>query len=357
MNNRKKVAVAMSGGVDSSVTAALLNKQGYDVIGIMLRLWSERGKESHNRCCTPESISVARRVASRIGIPFYVIDAQEPFYETVVSYFIEGYAKNITPNPCLVCNRFIRWDFLLKHAESLGAQYLATGHYAKVERTEGDQIRLFRAVDLKKDQSYVLYSLDQTQLSKTLLPLGIYKKSEVRNLSNIYNLPSANRKDSQDLCFIGKDDYREFLARAKPEINSRGPINNLRGDLLGEHNGLAHYTIGQRKGIGVSAEQPYYVIEKNVEGNSLIIGTKNELGKKGLSVKNVGWISGHRPSDKFSSLVKIRYNSPSVECTVTSKSGNKLHVDFKEPIVGAAPGQAAVFYHGNECLGGGIINK
>jgi len=229
----------MSGGVDSSVAAALLKEQGYEVIGMMMRLWSEPGKEETNRCCTPDSMAQARRVAAILDIPFYVIDAKDVFRETVVEYFLDGYARGETPNPCLVCNRKIRWTFLLDHALALGAEYMATGHYVRIKRDESGKSELLRAVDRSKDQSYVLHVLDQEKLKHALFPVGNYPKTEIRQIAEKHGLPTASRKDSQDLCFLAGEDYRNFIKRNAAEMLKPGEIITRDGRSLGEHNGLA----------------------------------------------------------------------------------------------------------------------
>src|SRR5215216_3075172 len=262
-----KVVVAMSGGVDSSVAAALLKEQGYDVIGMMLRLWSEPGKEDSNRCCTPDSMAQARRVAAKLDIPFYVVDAKDVFHNTVVQYFLEGYVRGETPNPCLICNRQIRWTFLLDHALALGADFMATGHYARIQRVEGSA-QLLRAVDKNKDQSYVLHVLTQEKLKYALFPVGDYPKPEIRAIAEKYGLPTASRKDSQDLCFLAGEDYRNFLQRNAAEILKPGEILTRDGRSVGEHTGLANYTIGQRKGLGIASPVPLYVLGKNSTTNT-----------------------------------------------------------------------------------------
>jgi tRNA-specific 2-thiouridylase len=231
MELRGKVVIAMSGGVDSSVAAVMLREQGFDVVGIMLRLWNEPGKEHENRCCTPDSMAIARRVAARFSIPFYAVDAQEVFYNTVVKSFIEGYTHNITPNPCLVCNQQIRWGFLLQRTLELNAQFLATGHYVRLRKDDSGRIQLLRAIDLNKDQSYVLHTLNQHHLKHTLFPLGDLTKPEVRELARKFNIPAAERPDSQDLCFLGNFDYRKFLAKyaqepANPDPSSTAPASD-----------------------------------------------------------------------------------------------------------------------------------
>src|SRR5512143_676117 len=227
--NSARVVVAMSGGVDSSVAAALLQEHGYAVTGMMLRLWSESGREADNRCCTPVAMALARRVAARLGIPFYAVDARQAFHGTVVSYFLEGYAQGLTPNPCLVCNRQVRWGLLLEHARALGADYMATGHYARLRPGENGTIQLLRAIDSAKDQSYVLHVLDQERLAQARFPLGEYTKPQVRELARRFNLPVAERSESQDLCFLAGGDYRQFLQRHAPQVEMPGPIFDRQG--------------------------------------------------------------------------------------------------------------------------------
>jgi len=349
-----KVVVAMSGGVDSSVAAALLKQQGYDVIGMMLRLWSEPGKEDSNRCCTPDSMAQARRVAAGLDIPFYVVDAKEIFRSTVVQYFLDGYAQGVTPNPCLICNRKIRWEFLLNHALAVGADFLATGHYVRL-KAEGGRMKLFRAVDKTKDQSYVLHVLTQDKLARALFPVGEYPKTEIRALARTFGLPTATRADSQDLCFLAGDDYREFLRRNAPEVSKPGQIVTRDGKALGEHQGLAYYTIGQRKGLGIASPHPLYVLAKDLATNTLVVGNEAELGRSELTASNVNWIAGEPPSTSFRADVKIRYTAKNVPAEVTLINGKQAKVHFDAPQRDITPGQAAVFYGGEVLLGGGII--
>jgi tRNA-specific 2-thiouridylase len=350
-----KVVVAMSGGVDSSVAAALLKEQGYDVIGMMLRLWSEPGKEDTNRCCTPDSMAQARRVAARLNLPFYVIDAKDVFRETVVEYFLEGYARGETPNPCLVCNRKIRWTFLLDHALALGAEYMATGHYVRIKKDEGGKSVLFRAVDRNKDQSYVLHVLNQEKLKHALFPVGDFTKPEIRQIAEKYGLPTASRKDSQDLCFLAGEDYRNFLRRNAAEMLRPGEIVTRTGNPLGTHHGLANYTIGQRKGLGLASPVPLYVLGKNATDNTLIVGTQEELGSRELIAHDVNWLSGEAPREPIRAEVKIRYTAQEAEAWVRPVGGNQAQVDFDAPQRDITAGQAAVFFQGDVVLGGGLI--
>jgi len=351
-----KVVVAMSGGVDSSVAAALLKEQGYDVTGMMMRLWSEPGKEESNRCCTPDSMAQARRVAAILDIPFYVIDAKDVFRETVVEYFLDGYARGETPNPCLICNRKIRWTFLLDHALALGAEYMSTGHYVRIRRNENGKSELLRAVDRSKDQSYVLHVLGQDKLKHALFPVGDYTKLEIRRIAEKHGLPTASRKDSQDLCFLAGEDYRNFLKRNAAEMLKPGEIVTRDGRLLGEHNGLANYTIGQRKGLGVDSPVPLYVLGKNIGNNTLVVGTQDELGSTELTAYDVSWVSGETPAEPFHADVKIRYTAKEAEALVVPMEGNQVQVRFDAPQRDVTAGQAAVFYQGDRLIGGGLIH-
>ncbi len=345
----------MSGGVDSSVAAALLKQQGYDVIGMMLRLWSELGKEASNRCCTPDSMALARRVAAMLDIPFYTVDAKEIFRSTVVQAFLDGYAQGMTPNPCLVCNRYIKWEFLLNHALALGADYLATGHYARRTSDDHGRIQLLRAVDRSKDQSYALHILTQEKLSRALFPVGDYSKSKIRHLAVEFDLPTATRSDSQDLCFLAGEDYREFLKRNAPEICKPGNSVTRDGKVLGKHQGLAYYTIGQRKGLGIASPVPLYVLGKDDSSNTLVVGTARELGQSELIAMHVNWVSGESPAAAFRAEVKIRYTAKEAWAEVVPLDGGQVQIRFDDPQRDITPGQAAVLYDGEVVLGGGTI--
>lgn len=351
----KTVVVGMSGGVDSSVAAALLQKQGFNVVGVMMNLWSESGKEAVNRCCTPDSMRIAKKVAAQLDIPFYTLDVREQFYRQIVTYFIEGYQQGITPNPCIRCNRHIRWGALLKFALSLGADYLATGHYARNILDHQGVYHLLRARDINKDQSYVLHVLAQNDLARTLFPLGELTKPEVRQLASDFQLPVAHRPESQDLCFLGSEDYRSFLLRYLEQPPSSGPIIDTHGNYLGQHRGLPFYTIGQRKGLGLSVGKPLYVIDKDVINNTLIVGDKEKTLKKNFVVTHINWIQGAAPAKEFELAVKVRYLSPFLEAHLKVLEDGSGLVELSQPYWDITPGQAAAFYQAEECLGGGMI--
>lgn len=350
------VLVAMSGGVDSSVAAALLVQQGYRVIGAMLRLWAAPGPQAENACCTLEAADLARVVARQLGIPFHTLDAREAFRAQVVEPFLEAHAQARTPNPCLWCNRRVRWAHLWAFAQEVGADYIATGHYARLRRLPDGPVQLLRGLDEHKDQSYVLSMLPQAYLQHTLLPLGEYTKPEVRRLAAEFRLPVAQRPDSQDLCFLGGYDYRTFLERYRPELVQPGPILSPDGQRLGTHQGLAFYTIGQRRGLGVAAPEPLYVLAKDVQRNALIVGPARALGFRALEAYQVNWVAGHPPSEPtFRAQVKIRYKARPAPATITLLDEHTFRAEFDEPLRDITPGQAAVVYQGDLCLGGGWI--
>lgn len=359
MRANARVVVAMSGGVDSSVAAALLVEQGFDVIGMMLRLWSEDAITggAHNRCCTPAQMDDARKIANRLGIPFYVLDAKETFRNVVVQYFIDQHKQAYTPNPCLECNRHIRFTYLLDNALALDADFLATGHYARVTRTADGECLLMRGRDTMKDQSYVLSVLTQNQLQRALFPVGEYTKAEVRELAAEYGLLTANKQDSQDLCFLGDGDYRRFLHEYAPDAMTPGPIVLKSGEVIGEHKGLANYTIGQRKGLNVSFPEPLYVLAMDPVQNALVVGSRDDLGKSYLTANRMNWISGQPPAEPFRAGAKIRYKSELAPALIEPQGADRITVHFDRPQHGIAPGQGTVVYANDTCLGGGIIER
>jgi tRNA-specific 2-thiouridylase len=351
-----QVVVAMSGGVDSSVAAALLLEQGYAVSGLMLGLWADPETEFENRCCASNAVALARRVADQLGIPFHVIDAAELFRREVVAPMIADYARGRTPNPCLRCNRAVRWGFLMQHALALGAEFLATGHYARI-RCSQDRFELLRGVDPAKDQSYVLASLGPEDLARTLFPLGGMTKAEVREHARRLRLPVAERPDSQDLCFVPGGDYRRFLKKYAPGIFRPGPILNRAGETLGEHQGLPAYTIGQRKGIWVPSARPLYALAIDPARNALIVGPAEELGRRGLRAGPASWVRGEPPAGAFRAAVKIRYTSREQPAGVTVEPSGGITVQFDSPQRDITPGQSAVMYQDEICLGTAVISE
>jgi tRNA-specific 2-thiouridylase len=354
------VVVAMSGGVDSSVAAALLVEQGYNCIGVMMRLWAEtgEGEGSTNKCCSLESVHDARQVAESLGIPFYLINVEEPFKRNVVDFFIDGYSRGVTPNPCLECNRHIRFDYLLNYARRLGADYLATGHYARLHRSDDGKVHLLKGVDEGKDQSYVLSVLGQAELADVLFPIGEHPKAEVRRIAAERGLPVASKHDSMDLCFIFDDDYRRFLRTWAADAMQPGPIVDRSGRAYGEHAGLPGYTIGQRKGLQISgAAEPVYVVELDYRRNTLVVGPVAELEQRRLVADRVNWTQDAPPPAGTPAQCKIRYKAQAVNCTLYPLPGDRVQVQFAAPQRNIAPGQGAVFYAGDECLGGGIIER
>ncbi len=352
------VVVAMSGGVDSSVAAALLKQQGYEVTGMMLRLWSEAGKEDTNRCCTPDSMTQARKVAAILDIPFYVIDAKEIFRKKVVEYFLDGYRNGQTPNPCIACNRHIRWEYLFDHAMALGAEYMSTGHYVRKHTSTDGRHLLMKGIDPGKDQSYVLHVLTQEKLAKALFPVGDHAKAEIRAIAASFGLSVSKRPDSQDLCFLAGGDYRSFLKRNTIENGHPGKITDNFGNILGTHEGLMNYTIGQRKGLGLTTSLPFYVLGKNQELNTLIVGDKSQLGQNDLTAEKINWTSGMILTEPFQAFVKTRYTAAAAAAQVTPITDQgQVKIHFDSPQRDITPGQAAVFYDGDIVLGGGLITN
>jgi len=353
-----KVCVAMSGGVDSSVAAYLLKNAGYQVFGIFLKFWSPPNqKKGENRCCSVEAAEDARKIAAKLDIPLYTLDFKDIFKQKIVDDFICQYQNGQTPNPCIRCNKYIKFGKLLAAAKKYGAGYLATGHYAKIVKVK-DNYELHRAVDTSKDQSYFLYNLTQNQLPYLLFPLGDYKKSRVRSIAKHKKFKVAEKKESQEICFIPGKKYGDFL---KNQLKlKKGPIITTTGEKMGEHDGLPLYTIGQRKRISKFTKPgPYYVVDKKIQTNSLIV-TKNpddpNLYKNSATIHKVNWLSGKPPSQNQSLTAQIRYQHKPVKIKIISKKTN-YQIIFNKPQKAVTPGQSLVIYENDKLLGGGIIKK
>jgi len=351
-----RVVIALSGGVDSGVAAALLVEQGYEVVGAMLRLWAERGPDEAraNRCCTPEAVERARRVADLLDVPFHLIDAEAVFKQQVVDYFVAEYAAGRTPNPCIPCNRAVRFGMLLDRARALGADCMATGHYARLRQIDGRR-QLLRGRDPLKDQSYFLHALTQGQLAHVLFPLGELTKEEVRAIARQRGLPVAEQPESQDLCFLADGDYRRFLAERVPRLFRPGPIRDTSGRVLGQHQGLPAYTIGQRKGLGVGAAEPLYVLAIEPGENALVVGPADELGRDECLVEEMHYVSGETPAAPFRATAQIRYRARPAAVVVTPQPQRRAFVRFDSPQRDITPGQFLVLYDGDVVLGGGVI--
>ena len=349
----------MSGGVDSSVTAALLKEQGYEVIGISMQVWdyskfTPADGEKFGACCSLDDIHDARRVAEQIGIPFYVVNFEEEFQRLVIDDFVAEYLRGRTPNPCVRCNQWIKFELLLKKARELAADFLATGHYARITREACGRFRLLKGVDEGKDQSYFLFTLKQEQLSATLFPLGGMTKQEVRRLAAGYGLRVAEKGESQEICFVPDNDYVRFLEEVRGEEPLEGDIVDSRGNLLGRHNGTYRYTVGQRKGLGIAHPHPLYVLGVDIARNEVIVGGRDELLGDGLIAADVNWIA-LPPDSVIEATCKIRYRHRPVPCRIEPLPGNRAEVRFLKREKAITPGQAVVFYDGDEVLGGGWI--
>ncbi|MBQ8682471.1 MAG: tRNA 2-thiouridine(34) synthase MnmA [Selenomonadales bacterium] len=356
---KQRVVVAMSGGVDSSLTAALLLRQGYEVIGVTMRLWSDPTLPKEEAEAGPlRAIKDAKAVADMLGIEHHVADFQDLFKEKIISYFTGEYQRARTPNPCVICNQEVKFGALLAKARQLGADYLATGHYIRVVYDEAkDEYFIKKGIDPKKDQSYMLYHMKQDVLKHLLFPLGNMKKSETRQVAEEMNLPVAHKKESQDICFIPDNDYKGFLQRHCPQAFSKGKIIDTKGNVVGKHNGLASYTIGQRKGLGLVAPQPLYVIGMDQKTNTLLVGENKDLFIHDLIAENVSFIAKEAPTESFVAEAKIRYAAPPARARITPMANGRALVSFEETQRAITPGQSVVFYDGDTVLGGGIISK
>lgn len=355
---RKKVVVGMSGGVDSSVAAWLLKEQGYDVIGVTMQIWQEEEsvvQEENGGCCGLSAVDDARRVASQIGIPYYVMNFRSEFQKYVIDYFTEEYENGRTPNPCIACNRFVKWESLLKRSLDIGADYIATGHYARVEKLANGRYALRVSETARKDQTYALYNLTQEQLSHTLMPVGAYEKEEIRKIAKEIGLQVANKPDSQDICFVPDGDYASFIEKNKGKTFPKGNFVTSDGTVVGTHKGIIHYTVGQRKGLGLSLGHPVFVLEIRPETNEVVIGTGEESMTQIVKANRLNFMSVEDLKEPKRVWAKIRYNHRGAWCTVERTGTDELTAVFEEPQRAVTPGQALVMYDGEYVLGGVTI--
>ena len=359
--NKNRVLVGMSGGVDSSVTAALLQEQGYDVIGITMSVWEPEGESQATRtnsCCGISEIDDAKRVAGKLGFPHYVLNFRKVFNAKVIDPFLNAYSLGETPNPCVNCNKYIKFDYLIMKADEFDAEYVATGHYAQIER---DDVRgrylLRRGVDGRKDQSYVLYPFVQTVMARTLMPLGKFTKEQTRTKAEALGLATANKPESQDICFVQGKSYGEFIQKKRRELHS-GPLVDESGKKIGEHPGIEFFTIGQRKGIGLARPEPLYVLSIDTSTSAVTVGPKEALYKKNVTMRNVNWIMFDRLTEPIRVTAKIRYQAEDAWATVhPSQNGDAHRIEFDELQCAPTPGQSIVLYEGDVVVGGGIIES
>ncbi len=362
-----KALVAMSGGVDSSVAAFLLQEKGIEVIGLSFELWDDRDRKDPNLCCSVETINIAREVTERLGLEHLTIDVRDSFYRQIIEKFCSSYISGMTPNPCILCNKFIKFKFLLEKANEIGADLIATGHYARIQRTQNPEPRtqstdsnrflLKKGVDPKKDQSYFLYVMTQMELSKTVFPLGEIKKEETRRIAKKLGLANALRPESQEICFVGNGKYVDFIKGFAPEMFRPGQIINTRGDTIGEHKGIALYTIGQRKRLDLQTLKPHYVADIDRKNNVIMVGSREDVLKKTFKVKELSWISINSLSDPIRVSIKFRSTMKEEPGIIIPEENQRVTVEFDHPQWAPAPGQSAVFYDGDLVVGGGIIES
>lgn len=355
---KKRVVVGMSGGVDSSVAAWLLKEQGYDVIGVTMQIWQdeeEKLQEENGGCCGLTAVDDARRVAASLDIPYYVMNFKREFKENVIDYFVDEYIGGRTPNPCIACNRFVKWESLLKRSMDIGADYIATGHYARVEQLPGGRYAVRTSATGRKDQTYALYNLTQEQLKRTLMPVGGYTKEEIREMAAKMNLPVAHKPDSQDICFVPDGDYASFIEKTADQTFPQGNFVLTDGTIVGRHNGIIHYTVGQRKGLGVAMGYPVFVLAIRPETNEVVLGKAEESLSRYVRADRINFMSVEDLKEPKKVWAKIRYNHKGAWCTVERTGEDEILCTFDEPLRAAAPGQAVVLYDGEYVLGGGTI--
>jgi len=362
MGNKMRVVIALSGGVDSAVAAAILKEEGYQVIGATMQIWPPDKVipevDHFSGYCGVGTIEEAKRVAHKLSIPHHVMNFKDIFAQKVIADFYKEYSQGRTPNPCIRCNQYIKFGVLLNRAKELGTDFVATGHHARIVKDEAKgRYLLKKGIDRRKDQSYVLYSLTQEQLSRILLPIGNLTKEKVREIARELGLPAATKLESQDICFIPDNNYSNFLKEYVPQAVKPGPILNKEGSILGQHRGIASYTIGQRRGLGISAKEPMYVTAIDQEGNAIMVGSKQEVYSKELIASRLNWITLAELRGTIRAKAKIRYRHKEAEAEVTPLDDSNVHVKFKEPQMAITPGQAVVFYQGDTVIGGGIIEK
>lgn len=357
--SKAKVVVGMSGGVDSSVAAWLLKEQGYEVIGVTMQIWQDEDnqiQEENGGCCGLSAVEDARRVAWDLEIPYYVMNFKEEFQSNVINYFVDEYQKGRTPNPCIACNRYVKWESLLKRSMDIGAEFIATGHYAQIEKLENGRFALKKSVTAAKDQTYALYNLTQFQLSHTLMPVGAYSKDQIRELAKGLHLEVAHKPDSQEICFIPDHDYAGFIEESTGTKAAEGDFVDLDGQVIGRHKGITHYTVGQRKGLGLSMGQPVFVVEIRPETNEVVIGKGNDVFSDTLRADKLNWMAIEGLEGREMRLsAKIRYSHKGAMCTVKEVENGLVECRFDEPQRAITPGQAVVFYQGDYVVGGGTI--
>lgn len=355
---KKKVVVGLSGGVDSSVAAYLLKEQGYDVIGVTMQIWQEEEvfkQEENGGCCGISAVEDARRVASMLQIPYYVMNFRKEFQKEVIDYFVNEYRNGRTPNPCIACNRYVKWQALLSRSMEIGADYIATGHYAQIDQLPNGRYAIKHSATKTKDQTYALYNLTQEQLKRTLMPVGAYTKDEIRKIAESINLPIANKPDSQDICFVPDGDYASFIEHECKCKLPEGNFVTLDGKVLGKHKGIIHYTVGQRKGLGIALGYPAFVLEIRPETNEVVIGTNEDSMTYEVRANKLNFMSRESIEDGMRVFAKIRYNHKGAWCSVKQIGEDEILCTFEEPQRAVTPGQALVMYEGDYVLGGGTI--